>query len=566
MIRYEWNEIPWRKLEIKTFKLQKRIYRAMQQDNIKLVHKLQRLMLASTSARILATRKVSQDNRGRKTAGIDGKIALTQRERMNLALSINLKGRSKPLRRIWIAKSGTNEKRPLGIPTIEDRAKQALLKMALEPEWEAKFEPNSYGFRPGRSGHDAIVAIHNAITKKTGYVLDADISGCFDNINHQVLLNKLATTPMKRRIIKGWLKAGVIDGEVFYTTKNGTPQGGVISPLLANVALHGLEKDTKNSLAKDLLEDFKKKTGRSSNIKAQTAISIIRYADDFVVIHKNKEIIMKAKATIEKWLANIGLKLNESKTNIVHSLNSDNGQKPGFDFLGYTIRQFPDKNKRRGYKSYTKPSKQGQKEHLLTIKKILRNMIAMPQEKVIEKLNPIIKGWSNYYTPGVSSSIFRKMDHKLHKKLWQWSIRRHPDKSRAFVQFKYFRQHGNYKWRFMTHGGKFMILHSEHKIKRHIKVIGTKSPYNSDWEYWTTRLGKMPGIKPKLAKLMKMQQGRCGKCKLFLNSDNVIEIHHNDGTHGNNKYENLVLLHGHCHDIIHSKGMYDKHQISRGAV
>lgn len=183
MIRYEWNEIPWRKLEIKTFKLQKRIYRAMQQDNIKLVHKLQRLMLASTSARILATRKVSQDNRGRKTAGIDGKIALTQRERMNLALSINLKGRSKPLRRIWIAKNGTNEKRPLGIPTIEDRAKQALLKMALEPEWEAKFEPNSYGFRPGRSGHDAIVAIHNTITKKTGYVLDADISGCFDNIN-----------------------------------------------------------------------------------------------------------------------------------------------------------------------------------------------------------------------------------------------------------------------------------------------------------------------------------------------------------------------------------------------
>lgn len=193
--------------------------------------------------------------------------------------------------------------------------------------------------------------------------------GVLTNINHQVLLNKLATTPMKRRIIKGWLKAGVIDGEVFYTTKNGTPQGGVISPLLANVALHGLEKDTKDSLAKDLLEDFKKKTGRSSNIKAQTAISIIRYADDFVVIHENKEIIMKAKATIEKWLANIGLKLKESKTNIVHSLNSDNGQKPGFDFLGYTIRQFPDKNKRRGYKSYTRPSKQGQKEHLLTIKK-----------------------------------------------------------------------------------------------------------------------------------------------------------------------------------------------------
>ena len=565
-IRYKWNEIPWRKLEVKTFKLQKRIYRAMQNNNKKLVHKLQRLVLTSESAKLLSVRRVTQDNSGRKTAGIDGKTVLTPKERVKLTLSIDLCKKSKPLRRIWIPKPKDTEERPLGIPTIEDRTKQALVKMALEPEWEAKFEPNSYGFRPGRSCHDAISAIHNSITKKTGYVLDADISGCFNNINHTALLNKLKTTPIIRRVIKGWLKAGVMENGTFYQTKSGTPQGGVISPLLANIALHGLEIKTKQALSKELLEYSKKKLGKSQHSKAQTSISIIRYADDFVVIHESKEIIMKAKAFIVQWLKNIGLELNPTKTRIVHTLNEDNGKKPGFNFLGYTIRQFVCSRKKRGYKSQTKPSIQAQKDHLLSMKKVLRKLRAISQENVIQELNPIIKGWSRYYVPGVSSKIFKRIDSQLHKKLWQWAVFRHHNKNKDWIRRKYFRQHGNYKWRFMTHNEKFLILHSEHHIKRHIKVISSKSPYDGDWIYWTTRLGRTPSIKPKVAQLMKQQQGKCGLCQLFFCSGDVIEVHHKDKNHGNNKSENLSLLHKHCHDIIHSKGMSDKHQTSRGAV
>lgn len=551
--RYRWNEITWRKLQAKTFKLQKRIYRAAQQKNTKLVHQLQRLLLTSNSAKLLSTRKVSQDNRGRKTAGVDGKVALTETERMTLASSMNLK-QSSPLRRVWIPKPGKSEKRPLGIPTIKDRAKQALVKMALEPEWEAKFEPNSYGFRPGKSCHDAIVAIHNSITKKTGYVLDADISGCFDNINHQALLNKLDSPPKIKRLVKGWLEAGIMDGKVFYATDSGTPQGGVISPLLANIALHGLEQATKQALARDLLAHFKSKTGKIHNIKAQAVMSIIRYADDFVVIHESHEIITKAKANIAIWLKNIGLELNPNKTRIKHTQRATEGQKGGFDFLGYTIRQFPDNRTRRGYKTHTRPSMQGQKSHMREVKQKLNKLRAVRQDRVIEELNPLIKGWSRYYVPGVSSSIFRRMDHKLHIKLWRWAKRRHSRKSAGWIKAKYFRKYGNDNWRFMTHEQKFLIRYSEHHVKRHIKVNGTQSPYDGDWIYWTTRLGRSPGIKPKVAKLMKKQQGKCGLCRLFLSDEDVIEVHHQDQQRSNNRYENLLLLHGHCHDRIHRYG------------
>ena len=225
-----WNEINWKQLERRVFKLQKRIYKASQRGDVKSVRRLQKTLMNSWSAKCLAVRRVTQDNQGKKTAGIDGKKLLTPVQRLTLVTNLKPEGKAKPTRRIWIPKPGTEEKRPLGIPTIADRASQALVKQTLEPEWEAKFEPNSYGFRPGRASHDAIEAIHKAINKQDKYVLDADISKCFDRINHEALLSKLDTYPRIRRQIKAWLKSGVLDGKELYPTEEGTPQGGVITP------------------------------------------------------------------------------------------------------------------------------------------------------------------------------------------------------------------------------------------------------------------------------------------------------------------------------------------------
>ncbi len=237
----EWKDIPWRKLERYTFKLQKRIFKASERGDIKACRRLQKTLMRSRSSKCLAVRRVTQDNQGKKTAGVDGIKSLKPEERLELVNNLSLSRKAKPTRRVWIPKPGTEEKRPLGIPTITDRASQALVKQALEPEWEARFEPNSYGFRPGRSCQDAIGAIYSAIRLKAKYVLDADIAKCFDRISHEALLNKLNTFPTIRRQVRAWLKAGVMDGKQLFPTSEGTPQGGVISPLLANIALHGME-------------------------------------------------------------------------------------------------------------------------------------------------------------------------------------------------------------------------------------------------------------------------------------------------------------------------------------
>ncbi len=238
---YEWNTIPWKQVEKKVFKLQKRIYRAAQRGNQVEVRKLQRLLTKSHYAKLLAVRRVSQDNQGKKTAGIDGVKSLTPRQRIQLVQRLKLDDRAKPIRRVYIPKPGKQEKRTLGIPVMEDRAKQALVKLALEPEWEAKFEPNSYGFRPARSAHDAISAIRKTIDRRCKFVLDTDIEQCFDKINHNALLDKLNCSPHLRRVIKSWLKSGVMDNGRLFPTEQGTPQGNIISPLLANVTLHGME-------------------------------------------------------------------------------------------------------------------------------------------------------------------------------------------------------------------------------------------------------------------------------------------------------------------------------------
>src|SRR5256884_5961702 len=261
-----WSKLPWRKLEKYCFRIQKRIYRASQRGNIRAVHKLQKLLMKSQSARLLAVRRVTQENQGKKTAGIDGVKSVKPVERSVMANQIhpkNWKDLSPPVRRVWIPKPGKSDKRPLGIPVMVERARQHLAKLALEPEWEARFEPNSYGFRPGRSCQDAIEGIFNAIKQKAKYVLDADLKGAFDNINHQELLRKLKTYPAMKRTIRAWLKAGAIDKGAFEETRSGTPQGGTVSPLLMNVALHGMETA--------VMEAYRTKEGKPQ---------FIRYADD----------------------------------------------------------------------------------------------------------------------------------------------------------------------------------------------------------------------------------------------------------------------------------------------
>jgi len=277
----EWKNIPWRKLERVVFKLQKRIYRASQRGDVKATRRLQKTLMKSWYARCLAVRRVTQDNQGKGTAGVDGVKTLSPVARLRLVANLELGSKAKPTRRVWIPKPGTEEKRPLGIPTMYDRALQALIKMALEPEWEMRFEPNSYGFRPGRSCQDAIEAIFTSINQKPKFVLDADIAKCFDRINHETLLRKLNTPPTIRRQIRAWLKSGVMDGKQLFPTSEGTPQGGVISPLLANIALHGMEERIKEYIVTCDLRRSDGKYQLSKRDKSDS-ISLIRYADDFV--------------------------------------------------------------------------------------------------------------------------------------------------------------------------------------------------------------------------------------------------------------------------------------------
>jgi RNA-directed DNA polymerase len=569
----DWNQIDWKKAEVEVFKLQKRIYRASQSGDVAKVHKLQRLLLRSWYARLLAVRRISQDNQGKHTAGIDGYKSLSPKQRLTLAENLTLNEKGSPLRRVWIPKPGRTEKRGLGIPTMEDRARQSLLKLALEPEWEAKFEPNSYGFRPGRSCHDAGQAIFDAIKQKSKYVLDADIKKCFDRIDHKVLLQKLNTTPAIARQIRAWLNSGALDKGDWTPTNEGTPQGGVISPLLANIALHGLE-----NYIKQWAETWKgrKKANRNS-------ISLIRYADDFVVIHKDKSVIQQAKGLIENWLHGLGLELKESKTRICHTLNRTDGEEAGFDFLGWNIRQYTVGKHHSGkihgtllgFNTIIKPSKESVQTHYRKIVEVLNSMKAYSQEEVIGRLNPIIIGWTKYHSTVCSSETFNDLDWKVYNKLRRWVKRRHSNKTQKWCNKRYFHRtkektaeglERTNKWVFSTPSKKpnnpvagthELRQHAWTPIVYHTKIKGTKSPFDGDWRYWSTRRGEYPGTPTRVANLMKSQKGKCTRCGLYFEDEDVLEVDHiipkSEG--GKDQYKNYQLLHRHCH---HEKTAEDR--------
>jgi RNA-directed DNA polymerase len=474
----EWKHINWRKLERRVFKLQNRIYRASGRGDVKTYRRLQKTLMKSWYARCLSVRRTTQDNAGKKTAGVDGVKSLSPEARFRLAAKLKLGTKVKPTRRVWIPKPGTDEKRPLGIPTMYDRTLQALLKMVLEPEWEARFEPNSFGFRPGRSCHDAIEAIFLSIRSRPKFVLDADISKCFDRIDHEALLRKVNTSPTIRRQVRAWLKAGVMDKGQLFPTSEGTPQGGVISPLLANIALHGMEERIKSEFPKLKVREretwFHKK---GSNFNPPY---IIRFADDFVILHEDLTVVTRCKQLIAEWLHDMGLELKPSKTRLTHTLNKYREEEPGFNFLGFNIKQWRvgKYHSKQGFKTIITPSKEKQKIHYDRVANIIDDHKATPQTALINRLNPIITGWSNYYSTVVSKVAYSALDNFTYPKLKRWAKRRHPKKTWEWVSKKYWQTIGGDNWTFATprKGKNQMRLrtHAETPIVRHVKVKGDK--------------------------------------------------------------------------------------------
>jgi len=536
----DWKKLPWKQFQRNVFRLQKRIYRAEQRGDWRCVRKLQRLLLRSWSAQCLAVRKVTQDNRGKRTAGVDGKAKLSPKQRLALARDLrNLTyWKVNPLRRRYIPKPGSTEKRGLGIPTLRDRAMQTLVKLALEPQWEAVFEPNVYGFRPGRCVQDAIEAIYKYIRHKAKYVLDADIEKCFDRIDHQALLNKLHVSPSVRRLIRDWLKAGILDDGNMLYPETGTPQGGVISPLLANIALHGLET---------VINAVAKKPHR---------VAVVRYADDLVLLCDDLPTLQAARQVLETWLAEMGLRLKPSKTHVTHTLHEHEGR-VGFDFLGFQVRQYrvgqyhtATYRGKTGMKTIIKPSPDAVKHHVRELRMLVHKYRGVSQEGLINNLNPVIQGWAQYYRASVARRTFSQVDLHLYSQLRTWMGWRHPDKTPGWRHRRYWRRKGNRQ--VFGNGMSELKYHDMTPIARHVKVQGYKSPFDGDWVYWGQRLQRDPTKPQWLLRMLKWQNGSCEVCGLHFMADDMMKEHHRDGNHTNHRLSNRVLLHNHCHDQLHA--------------
>lgn len=556
----EWNQIDWKPIMILVQKWQQRIYSASKVGDLKTVRRVQRTLLNSPSAHLLAVRRVTQDNTGKKTAGIDGVKNLTPKERLALSQEIKLGTKASPIRRVWIPKPGKTEKRPLGIPTIKDRALQALVKMALEPEWEAIFEANSYGFRPGRRAHDAIKSLLNNLQKKAKYVLDADISKCFDRIDHEALLNKLNLKGILRWQIKQWLKAGILDNLELTNPEMGTPQREIISPLLANIALHGLEARLHDYATTQRM--FNPGGTLMSKKRNRESISYIRYADDFVILHEKLDIVLACKAITIEFLAEMGLELSPTKTKITHTLsisekfkNQFGVEKPGFKFLGFEIIHIPTKyrsafvqNKPLGYTTKIIPAIDKQLAQQRKMSEILRKNQNLSQERLIKLLNPIIRGWRNYF--GVSCTlqygIFQKMDHLLFIQLKAWA------KKCKVKQTMWKTVKGNH-WVFSPPGSDISLeTYSSHKhsIFDYVKNKEDKNPFDGDYLYWAKRMGQSIMLSTTQSNLLKKQNYKCNSCGLLFNSQDLLEIDHIQPKFKGelNRLNNLQILHRHCHD------------------
>lgn len=570
MSKLAWNDVDWTLVQQRVTRQQYRIYKASTEresqntGNAK-IHSLQRRVIASLDARLLAVRRVTTENKGRNTAGVDRQKVLSPKEKMALVYKLKLDGNSSPIRRTYIPKPGKSDVRPLGIPTIEDRAKQMLAKIALEPEWEARFEPNSYGFRPGRSCHDAIQSLFLSLRGKSRYVLDADIEKCFDRIDHNKLLHKLSTFGLMKRQINAWLKADIMTGyqnrpDDIFQSMEGTPQGGVISPLLANIALHGLENHIKTWYSTDWYAE----TGQSRKIpirdrKAQIGFS--RYADDFVITAPTLRDIEQIKEQVELWLnEEAGLSLSKAKTRVVESTE-------GFEFLGFRLISVKNLAKDQ-YKLLIYPSRASKARLLERIRSILQKNRAASAYNLIQQLRPRIIGWANYFQYSECSKDFNKMDYYIFQQLRAWVFRRKSKglRSRTKIREKYFPKGKEYLFRGKNHannwilwgqtkgkGGKvleaFLPRLSWVPSRQYVKIKGTASPYDGNHLYWAKRMEKYSGFSHSISKLIKRQYGQCAICKQYFTPVDVIEVDHivPRAKGGSSRFKNLQALHKHCH-------------------
>lgn len=551
-----WSDIHWRTIEQTVYRLQLRIFKASANQEYEKLYKLQKLLISSSSAKFLSVRKVTEANAGKRTPGVDNVIILKSKEKFKLANKLTLDGKSAPIKRIYLDYPN-GKRRPLGIPTIEDRAKQMLAYLALCPQWEAHFEIGSYGFRPGRSVQDAIEEVFLGISKKPKWVIDADISKCFDKINHKYLLEKCQTYPEMRKQLKAWLKAGILDAGKYIFPDEGTPQGGILSPLLANIALHGIREKVDehiNSLGGH----------RPNNRKALT---FVRYADDFVLMYPDKEVLLDLKEVVTKFLEPIGLQLNPDKTKIVHTLNKHDSLPPGFTFLGFDIIQQPKRNRQRNVKAFKRkitkqtfitlitPSKSGIKDHKKKLRDTIRRYRGTSQERLIQVLNPIIRGWANSKRSQASSTTFQALDAYICLHLWKWAKKRHPKMPKLKLKSKYWHIVGKNNWIFGVKDKKSEEIalqlqkHSKISIKRHAKVKGNASPFNGDHIYWARRTGNSILIPSYKARLIKEQKGRCAICGDYFLPDDTIERDHiiPKALGGKNIRENVQAIHKSCH-------------------
>jgi RNA-directed DNA polymerase len=459
---HPWRHINWRRAHKTVNRLQSRIVKTLREGNHRKVRALQNLLTQSLSAAAMAVKQVTE-NAGKRTPGIDRELWRTSRQKAAAMHAIRQRHyRAKPLRRIYIPKPGKAEKRPLSIPCMGDRAKQALHLLALDPVAEYYADHNSYGFRKKRSTADAIQACRQVLNRKHSakWVLEGDIKACFDTISHDWLLKWI---PMDKRVLAQWLKAGYMDKHLFHETHQGTPQGGIASPVLANLTLDGLEAQ--------LNLQFKKRK-----------VNFVRYADDFIITGESKELLEnEIKPIVEKFLKIRGLTLSQEKTKITHI-------EEGFDFLGFNLRWINEK-------LIIKPAKAKVSSVLMKIKDALGKSLHQRPVNIIRTLNPIIRGWSNYYRHCCCTRTFTHLDHHVWQKLWQWANRRHPNKGKKWVKAKYFDVTQRSAWNFsgkLPSGKTIRLIKARHtRVKRHIKIRKEANPYDSNYaEYFEWRRKK----------------------------------------------------------------------------